>query len=177
KTGVIVDAASGVSGAGRGLKPTTTFTAVDENFTAYGLLNHRHTPEMEQELSKAAGESITVSFNPHLLPMNRGILATMYVTLAEGTTANDLRDTLVRRYDDEPFVRVTEEGIGPSTRDVRGSNQCLLGVFEDRLPGRAIVIGAIDNLVKGSSGQAVQNMNIMLGFPEFLSLEQEPLFP
>ncbi len=175
--GIIIDAKSGVTGAGRAAKQAMLFGEVAEGAHPYGLDGHRHTPEMEQELSKAAGESITVSFNPHLLPMNRGILATMYVTLAEGTTANDLRDTLVRRYDDEPFVRVTEEGIGPSTRDVRGSNQCLLGVFEDRLPGRAIVIGAIDNLVKGSSGQAVQNMNIMLGFPEFLSLEQEPLFP
>jgi len=175
--GIIIDAKSGVTGAGRAAKQAMLFGEVSEGAHPYGLGGHRHTPEMEQELSKAASTTMTISFTPHLLPMNRGLLATMYVTLAEGTTAEDLRDALIRRYEGEPFVRVTEPGIAPATRDVRGSNQCLLGVFEDRLPGRAIVVGAIDNLVKGSSGQAVQNMNVMLGYPETLSLEQLPLFP
>jgi N-acetyl-gamma-glutamyl-phosphate reductase len=175
--GIIIDAKSGATGAGRAAKQAMLYTEVAEGAHAYGLAGHRHTPEMEQELSKAASAAVTISFTPHLLPMNRGLLATMYVTLTGEATADDLRDTLVRRYDDEPFVRITQPGVAPSTRDVRGSNTCLIGVFEDRIPGRAIVIGAIDNLVKGSSGQAVQNMNVMLGYPETLGLEQEPLFP
>lgn len=174
---IIIDAKSGVTGAGRAAKQAMLFGEVAEGTRAYGIAAHRHTPEIEQELSKAAGQPITVSFTPHLLPMNRGLLATMYVTLAGGASAETLRETLIARYDTEPFVRITEPGVAPATQDVRGSNQCLIGVFEDRLPGRAIVVGVIDNLVKGSSGQAVQNMNVMLGLPETLGLEQEPLFP
>ena len=144
---------------------------------AYGIASHRHGPEIEQELSKASGNNITVNFTPHLAPMNRGILASSYVRLMGETTADDLRDCLRECYLDEPFVRVVKEGIAPATRDVRGSNHCLIGVFADRIPGRAIIISAIDNLVKGSSGQAIQNMNIMFNLAETTGLEQEALFP
>lgn len=174
---IIIDAKSGVTGAGRSAKQAMLYAEVAEGAHAYGIASHRHTPEIEQELSKAASSAVSVSFTPHLVPMNRGLLATMYVTLAGDATVDDVRQTLIRRYDGEPFVRITEPGIAPATRDVRGSNHCLIGVFADRLPGRVILVGVIDNLVKGSSGQAVQNMNVMLGFPETLGLEQEPLFP
>ena len=174
---IVIDAKSGVTGAGRGANQAMLYAEVAEGTHAYGIASHRHTPEMEQELSKVASTSVTVSFTPHLLPINRGLLATMYVSLASDATADELRETLVRHYDREPFVRITEPGVAPATRDVRGSNVCSIGVFEDRVPGRAILIGAIDNLVKGASGQAIQNMNVMLGLPEAMGLEQETLFP
>ncbi len=175
--GIIVDAKSGVTGAGRALREEMLFAEVGEGINAYGIARHRHTPEMEQELSKAAGSPVIIGFTPHLVPMNRGILCTIYVTLAEGTTADDARQALAARYADDAFVRVVPEGMAPATRHVRGSNYCLIGVFADRLPGRAIVISAIDNLVKGASGQAVQNMNLVCGFPETTGLAQQPLFP
>ncbi len=174
---IIIDAKSGVTGAGRAAKQAMLYSEVAEGAHAYGIASHRHAPEIEQELSKAASVPVTVSFTPHLLPMNRGLLATMYVTLAGGATTDDLRDTLARKYQDERFVSITDPGVAPATRDVRGSNQCSIGVFEDRLPGRAILVGVIDNLGKGAAGQAVQNMNVMLDFPETLGLEQEALFP
>ncbi len=172
---IIIDAKSGVTGAGRTANEANLFAEVAEGIHAYGVANHRHAPEIEQELSLAAGHSITVTFTPHLVPMNRGILATIYVRLAEGVQAEDLRKTLVRRFHGEPFVRVVEGA--PATRFVRGSNQCHIGVFADRVKGRAILISALDNLVKGASGQAVQNMNLMFGLPETSGLEAEPLFP
>ena len=175
--GIIIDAKSGVSGAGRAAKEANLFTEVSEGIHAYGVANHRHAPEIEQELSVAAGKDVIVTFTPHLVPMNRGILATIYVTLAGGATAKDLRDTLATRFSNEPFVKVMSDGIAPATRHVRGSNQCHIGVFADRAPGRAILISALDNLVKGASGQAVQNMNVMFGLRETSGLEQEPLFP
>jgi N-acetyl-gamma-glutamyl-phosphate reductase len=144
---------------------------------AYGIAQHRHGPEIDQELSKAYGENLTVNFTPHLVPMNRGILATNYVRLVGETTVDDLRACLEERYGDEPFVRVVADGAAPATRHVRGSNHCLIGVFADRLPGRAIIVSVIDNLVKGASGQAVQNMNVMYGMAETTGLEQEALFP
>jgi N-acetyl-gamma-glutamyl-phosphate reductase len=174
---IIIDAKSGVSGAGRAAKETFLFTEVSEGIHAYGVANHRHAPEIEQSLSDAAGRPITVSFTPHLVPMNRGILATIYVQMANGVTAQDLREALEDRFLDEPFVTVVAEGKTPATRHVRGSNQCHIGVFADRVPGRAILISALDNLVKGASGQAVQNMNLMFGHAETAGLEQEPLFP
>jgi N-acetyl-gamma-glutamyl-phosphate reductase len=128
-------------------------------------------------LSAAAGRALTVNFTAHLMPMNRGELLTTYVRLADSATADDLRAALEARYADEPFVRVVPAGTAPATRHVRGSNFCLLGVFEDRLPGRAILVATLDNLVKGSSGQAIQNMNLMLGLDETLALGQQPLFP
>ena len=134
-------------------------------------------PEIEQGLSLAAGRPVTITFTPHLMPMNRGILSTIYVKLTAGHTAADLRSTLETAYADEPFVRVTPEGTSPSTRHVRGSNMALIGVFADRVPGRAILVCAIDNLVKGASGQAIQNMNVMLQIPEITGLSQIAMFP
>ncbi len=174
---IIIDAKSGVTGAGRGLKESMLFGEVAEGVHAYGIAHHRHTPEIEQELSRAAGRAIAVNFTPHLIPMNRGILATIYVRLGKGESPDSLRAALARRYVDEPFVRVVPEGVAPATRHVRGSNHCLIGVFADRLPGRAILVSVLDNLVKGAAGQAIQSMNVMYGLPETAGLEQEPLFP
>ena len=174
---IVIDAKSGVSGAGRAEKEANLFAEVSEAIHPYGLAGHRHAPEIEQMLSLAAGDPVTVSFTPHLVPMNRGILATMYVRLAEGAGAADARRALLQRFRDEPFVRVLEAGRAPATRMVRGANSCAVNLFEDRAPGRVIVVSAIDNLVKGAAGQAVQNFNVAYEFPETLGLEAEPLFP
>jgi N-acetyl-gamma-glutamyl-phosphate reductase len=174
---IIIDSKSGVTGAGRELRQDSLFAEVSEGIHAYGVAKHRHAPEIDQELSLAAGRSITVAFTPHLMPMNRGILSTIYVRLAPGRTAADLRAALERAYEGEPFVRVTPDGTAPATRHVRGSNLALIGVFADRVRGRAILISAIDNLVKGASGQAIQNMNVMLNLPETTALPQIALFP
>lgn len=174
---IIVDAKSGVTGAGRGAKLTSLHSEVSESLVAYKIANHRHTGEMEQELSAAAGQPVTISFTPHLVPMNRGILATCYVALRDGATVSDLRKSLDARYRAEPFVHLAGEGVSPATHHVRGSNHCILGVFADRRPGHAIVLSVTDNLVKGAAGQAIQNMNVMAGFEETLALEQGPLFP
>lgn len=174
---IIVDAKSGVSGAGRSLKEAMLFCEVGEGTHAYGIGTHRHMPEMEQQLALAAGGPVGLSFTPHLLPMNRGELTTAYVRLTGADSADALRDALVRRYEGEPFVRVVPAGMSPATRHVRGSNHCLIGVFPDRRPGHAIVIAAIDNLVRGSSGEAIQNMNLMFGLPEPTGIEQIALFP
>lgn len=174
---IIIDAKSGVSGAGREAKEASLFAEVSEGINAYGIASHRHAPEIEQGLAEAAKKPVVVNFTPHLMPMNRGILSTIYVKLASGASADDLRATLTKRYAGEPFVRVLPKGQAPATRHVRGSNLCLIGVFADRVPGRAIVLSAIDNLVKGASGQAVQNMNVMAGQPEATGLEQVALFP
>ena len=175
--GIIVDSKSGVTGAGRAAKEANLFAEVAEGIHAYGVAGHRHTPEIEQQLAAAAGAAVTVSFTPHLMPMNRGILSTIYVRLADGATPSALRGILAARYADEPFLRVVPEGVSPATRHVRGSNHCLIGVFADRLPGRAILVSVLDNLVKGASGQAVQNFNLVFGLPETAGLEQEPLYP
>jgi N-acetyl-gamma-glutamyl-phosphate reductase len=174
---IIIDSKSGVTGAGRTAKEANLFAEVSEGIHAYGVSYHRHMPEIEQELTRAAGTPITVNFTPHLMPMNRGILSTIYVKLADGANADALRATLAKRYKGEPFVHVVPEGVSPATRHVRGSNHCLIGVFPDRLPGRAIIVSVLDNLVKGASGQAVQNMNVQFGLPETTALEQEALFP
>jgi N-acetyl-gamma-glutamyl-phosphate reductase len=174
---IIIDAKSGVSGAGRDAKLGSLYAEVTEGIHAYGVASHRHAPEIEQGLSEAAGKPIVVNFTPHLMPMSRGILSSIYVKLHNGTSVEDLRRTLEKRYAGEPFVRLLPAGQGPQTRHVRGSNHCLIGIFADRVPGRAILLSAIDNLVKGASGQAVQNMNLMAGLPETAGLEQEPLFP
>lgn len=174
---IVIDAKSGVSGAGRALKEQSLFAEVAEGIHAYGVGRHRHVPEIEQGLALAAGRDVTVSFTPHLVPMNRGILSTIYVRLGKNADAADLRAALAKRYEKEFFVRVLPDGVAPATRHVRGSNFCLIGVFPDRLPDRAIVISAIDNLVKGASGQAVQNFNLVFGIPETTGLEQKPLFP
>lgn len=174
---IIIDSKSGMTGAGRAAKEEMLFSEVSEGIHAYGVAKHRHAPEIEQGLSKAAGRPILVNFTPHLMPMNRGILSSIYVRFANGATAADLRATLERKYAGEAFVRVVPEGVSPATRHVRGSNHVLIGVFADRVPGRAIVLCVEDNLVKGASGQAIQNMNVMTGLPETTGLMQEALFP
>jgi N-acetyl-gamma-glutamyl-phosphate reductase len=174
---IIIDAKSGASGGGRSLKENMLICEVGEGIHPYSIASHRHAPEIEQEISAVAGRPVLTNFTPHLMPMNRGELLTTYVRLAGGASVADLRAALDERYAGEPFVRLAPEGLAPATRHVRGSNFCLLGVFEDRLPGRAILISTLDNLVKGSSGQAIQNMNLMLDLPETLALEQQPLFP
>ncbi len=174
---IIIDAKSGVSGAGRTLKQNILFSEAGEGVSPYGIASHRHVPEIEQELASAAKMPVAINFTPHLVPMSRGELCTCYVRLAGKTTANDLRAALAKAYSKSPFVRIVEDGVVPATQHVRGSNECHIGVFADRIPGRAIVISAIDNLVKGSAGQALQNFNLMYGFEETLGLEQLPLFP
>jgi N-acetyl-gamma-glutamyl-phosphate reductase len=174
---IIIDAKSGISGAGRTLKPNILFSETGEGLSPYGIGSHRHVPEIEQELGVASGAAVTVNFTPHLAPMSRGELCTCYVRLARKTSTADLRKALVSAYADSAFVRIVEEGVIPATQHVRGSNFCHIGVFADRIEGRAIVVSAIDNLVKGSAGQALQNFNLMHGFDETTGLEQLPLFP
>lgn len=174
---IIIDAKSGVSGAGRAAKEGTLHAEVSEGIHAYSVAGHRHAPEIEQGLSRAAGRPVLVNFTPHLMPMNRGILCSLYVRTREGATAGDLVAHLADRFAGEPFVKVLPLGVLPHTRHVRGSNLCLVGATDDRLPGRAILVTVIDNLVKGASGQAIQNMNVMFGLPEAAGLEQAPLFP
>ena len=174
---LIIDAKSGVSGAGRAVKEANLFCEIGESTHPYGVGRHRHMPEIEQELGFAAAKAVMVNFTPHLLPMSRGELVTCHVKLATGVSVTDVRKSLVERYAYEPFVHVLAEGESPSTRQVRGSNHCVVNVFADRLPGRAIVIAAIDNLVKGSAGQAIQNLNVRMGWQETLGLNQAPLFP
>jgi N-acetyl-gamma-glutamyl-phosphate reductase len=173
---IVIDAKSGVTGAGRGLKQNTLFSEAGEGLSPYSVGTHRHAPEIEQEIGVAAGAKVTVNFTPHLIPMSRGELCTSYVRL-DGATADDLRATLEKAYRDEPFVRVARKGVLPQTQNVRGSNYVQIGVIADRIKSRAIVISVLDNLVKGSAGQAMQNMNLMLGFPETTGLEQIALFP
>lgn len=174
---IIIDAKSGVTGAGRAAKEGSLFAEVSEGMHAYGVASHRHGPEIEQSLADAAGHPVPVTFTPHLMPMNRGMLSTIYVQTAPGKTADDLREVLAGRYKAEPFVRVVPKGVVPQTRHVRGSNLCLIGVVADRVPGRVILLSVIDNLVKGASGQAVQNMNLICGLPETMGLDQVPMFP
>ena len=178
---IVVDAKSGMTGAGRAARESMLFSEVSEGFHAYGVGHHRHMAELDQEFSKAAGRNVIVSFTPHLVPMNRGILSTIYVRAASGSarekTAEDLHAILLECYAQEPFVHVLPFGEMPQTRHVRGSNMTFIGVAADRIPGRAIVGAALDNLTQGASGQAVQNMNLMLGFPETMGLEQVALFP
>ncbi|MGB7915309.1 MAG: N-acetyl-gamma-glutamyl-phosphate reductase [Rhodomicrobium sp.] len=174
---IIIDAKSGVSGAGRSLKQNILFSEAGEGLSPYSVASHRHAPEIEQEVSSAAGESVIVNFTPHLVPMSRGELVTAYVRLKEKHKPGDLAAALGEKYAGAPFVRLAPNGTLPSTQFVRGSNYCMLGVYADRIPGRAIVISAIDNLVKGSAGQAVQNFNLMFDFPESAGLQQLPLFP
>ncbi|KAH7575182.1 hypothetical protein JRO89_XS02G0058700 [Xanthoceras sorbifolium] len=174
---IIIDAKSGVSGAGRGAKEANLYSEIAEGIYSYGVTRHRHVPEIEQGLSDAAHSKITVSFTPHLMPMIRGMQSTIYVEMAPGVTIEDLYEQLKISYKDEEFVKLLEKGVVPRTHNVRGSNYCLMNVFPDRIPGRAIIISVIDNLVKGASGQALQNLNIMLGFPENTGLLYQPLFP
>jgi N-acetyl-gamma-glutamyl-phosphate reductase len=173
---IVIDAKSGVTGAGRAAREDMLFAEVSEGFHAYGVGHHRHMAELDQEFSRAAGRDVIVSFTPHLVPMNRGILSTIYVRGLKAS-AQDLHALLVKAYANELFVHVLPFGRLPQTRHVRGSNMTMIGVAADRIAGRAIIGSALDNLTKGASGQAVQNMNLVLGFPETAGLEQVALFP
>jgi N-acetyl-gamma-glutamyl-phosphate reductase len=174
---IIVDAKSGMTGAGRASRESMLFSEVSEGFNAYGVGHHRHMAELDQEFSLAAGRDVVVSFTPHLVPMNRGILSTIYVRGRRGRSAQDLHSILLKFYMRESFVHVLPFGETPHTRHVRGSNMTFIGVAQDRIEGRAIVVSALDNLVKGASGQAIQNMNLVMGWPETMGLEQVALFP
>ena len=173
---IVIDAKSGVTGAGRAAREDMLFAEVSEGFHAYGIGHHRHMAELDQEFSRAAGRDVVVTFTPHLVPMNRGILSTIYVRSLEAS-AQDLHAQLAKAYANEPFVHVLPFGRLPQTRHVRGSNMTMIGVAPNRIAGRAIIGSALDNLTKGASGQAVQNMNLVLGFPETAGLEQVALFP
>src|SRR6202051_369018 len=173
---VVVDAKSGVTGAGRSPKEEMLFTEVSEGFHAYGVGHHRHMSELDQEFSRAAGRDVIVTFTPHLVPMNRGILSTIYVGGLK-VAPEEPHALLLKAYAKEPFVHVLPFGKTPQTRHVRGSNMTFIGVAADRIARRAIIGAALGNLTKGASGQAVQNMNLMLGFPETMGLEQVALFP
>jgi N-acetyl-gamma-glutamyl-phosphate reductase len=174
---IIIDSKSGVSGAGREPKTGSLFCEVSEGFKAYNILKHRHSPEMDQELSKIAGSEINVSFVPHLLPVNRGILSTMYANLKKDISTPDLIDMYQEYYRGEYFVRIYKEGIYPNISSVRGSNFCDIGLIVDKRTKRIVIVSAIDNLIKGAAGQAIQNMNIMCGLRENEGLELIALFP
>jgi len=175
---IIADSASGVTGAGRSAKVDSLYCEINEGYKAYGVGGvHRHTPEIEQELSLLAGEQLVITFTPHLVPMDRGILSTIYATPHKATSTEKLVQLYQEYYDGEPFVRVLPPGNLPSTAFVRGSNFCDIAPLVDQRTGRIIIVSAIDNLVKGASGQAVQNMNLVCGFPESMALEGLALFP
>ena len=179
---LIIDAKSGTSGAGRGAKLPNLFCEVNENMKAYGVTNHRHTPEIEEQLGYAAGKEIVVNFTPHLVPMNRGILATEYATLnkkADGTlpTYEEVKAVYDKYYKKEKFVRVLEKDVCPETKWVEGSNYVDVNFKIDERTGRIVMMGALDNLVKGAAGQAVQNMNLLFGFDEAEGLNLVPMFP
>ena len=174
---LIVDAKSGTSGAGRGAKVPNLFCEVNENIKAYGVATHRHTPEIEEQLGYAAGRPVTLSFTPHLVPMNRGILATEYASLKEMVSWEEVKKIYEKYYGKETFIRVLDQGVCPETKWVEGSNYVDIGFQIDPRTGRIILMGAIDNLVKGAAGQAVQNMNLLFGLPETQGLELVPMFP
>ncbi len=174
---LIADCKSGVSGAGRGASLTTSYCEVTDGFRAYKVAEHRHTPEMEQELTLLSGKTVKVTFTPHLAPMSRGILGTLYAQLVTPLTDKDLFEHYRVFYQDHPFIRLQPPGTWPSTQQVRGSNYCDLGFKVDEERGRVIVVSAIDNLTRGASGLAVHNFNIMMGFPETLGLDVVPLAP
>lgn len=174
---IIVDAKSGTSGAGRGAKVDNLFCEVNENMKAYGVATHRHTPEIEEQLGYACGEKITINFTPHLVPMNRGILATAYASLKKDVTYEEVKAIYDKYYADEKFIRVLEKDVCPQTKWVEGSNYVDVNFKIDPRTNRIIMMGAIDNLVKGAAGQAVQNMNLMFGLKESEGLELVPMFP
>lgn len=174
---LIIDAKSGTSGAGRGAKIPNLYCEVNENIKAYGVSTHRHTPEIEEQLGYVAGKPVTLNFTPHLIPMNRGILITAYATYREGTTPEQIRRAYEEAYKEEYFVRVLEEGVCPETKWVEGSNFVDVNVKVDERTGRAIMMGAMDNITKGAAGQAVQNMNLMFGLEESEGLRLIPMVP
>ena len=174
---VIIDAKSGTSGAGRGAKVDNLYCEVNESIKAYGVGVHRHTPEIEEQLSLAAGKPVTISFTPHLVPMNRGILVTAYGTLLKSVTYEEVKAIYDKYYENEYFVRVLDRDESPQTKWVEGSNFVDVNFKIDPRTNRVVMMGAMDNLVKGAAGQAIQNMNIMFGLPENRGLKLVPMFP
>ena len=174
---LIIDAKSGASGAGRGAKVPNLYCEVNESIKAYGVTTHRHTPEIEEQLGYASGSKVMINFTPHLVPMDRGILVTEYANLKEKVSYEQVKEIYDRYYGKEKFIRVLDEDVNPETRWVRGSNYVDVNFKIDERTGRIIMMGALDNLVKGAAGQAVQNMNIMFGLPEDMGLDQIPMFP
>lgn len=174
---VTIDAKSGATGAGRKATLGLSFTELAEGAQAYGVGNHRHAPEIDQILERGSGVKTCVSFTPHLVPMNRGEITTIYARLSPGTRVADVRAAYETQYLNEPFVHVEAPGVVPQTRHVRASNHCRIGIFPDRADDRVIIIGVIDNLTKGSSGQAVQNLNAVKGWDETTGLNLQPVFP
>lgn len=174
---IIIDAKSGTSGAGRGAKVANLYCEVNENIKAYGVATHRHTPEIEEQLSYASGQNVMLNFTPHLVPMNRGILITAYANLTKQVSEEEIRRIYQKYYEQEYFVRVLQAGECPETRWVEGSNFVDVNVKVDERTGRVIMMGAMDNLIKGAAGQAVQNMNLMFGLDEKEGLMQPPMFP
>ncbi|MXP77367.1 N-acetyl-gamma-glutamyl-phosphate reductase [Lachnospiraceae bacterium WCA-9-b2] len=174
---LIIDAKSGTSGAGRGAKVPNLYCEVNENIKAYGVASHRHTPEIEEQLGYAAREKVALNFTPHLVPMNRGILVTEYASLKKEVTYEDVKAVYDKYYGNERFIRFLDEGVCPETKWVEGSNYVDINVKIDSRTNRIIMMGAIDNLVKGAAGQAVQNMNLMFGLPESEGLKLVPMFP
>lgn len=176
-SGIIVDSKTGVSGAGKGLRASSMFCDVNEGIKAYGVGSHRHSPEIAQELSQAAGTGVNIVFTPHLVPMNRGILTTAYSRLKPGFKANQVREALQDFYAGERFIRILPEGVMPNTKWVYGSNFVDIGIYADEASGNVILVSSIDNLVKGASGQAVQNLNVMLGLEENAGLDFAGVYP
>ena len=174
---IIIEAKSGTSGAGRGAKVNNLFCEVNENIKAYGVATHRHTPEIEEQLSYAAGEQVLINFTPHLIPMQRGILVTAYANLKKKVSYEEVKAAYDKYYANEKFVRVLDKDVVPETRWVEGSNYVDVNFKIDERTGRVIMMGAMDNLIKGAAGQAVQNMNLMFGLEESMGLEQIPMFP
>ena len=174
---VIIDAKSGTSGAGRGAKVNNLYCEVNENIKAYGVATHRHTSEIEDQLSYASGEEVLLNFTPHLIPMNRGILVTAYATLKKDVSYEEVKAIYDSYYKNEKFVRVLDKDVCPETRWVEGSNYVDVNFKIDKRTNRIIMMGAMDNLVKGAAGQAVQNMNLMFGLKETEGLELVPMFP
>jgi len=174
---LIIDAKSGTSGAGRGAKVDNLFCEVNENMKAYGVAGHRHTPEIEEQLGLAAGEKVVVSFTPHLVPMNRGILVTAYASLQSDVSYQEVKAVYDNYYGNETLIRVLNEGICPETKWVEGSNYVDINFKIDPRTNRIVIMGALDNLVKGAAGQAVQNMNLLFGLKETEGLELIPMFP
>ncbi len=174
---IITDAKSGTSGAGRSTKTDNLFCEVNENIKAYGVTDHRHTPEIEEQLSYAAGQNVIINFTPHLVPMNRGILTTSYAALKKETSYEEVREIYDKYYKDEFFIRVLDRDVYPQTKWVKGSNFVDLNFKIDHRTNRIVVLGAMDNLVKGAAGQAVQNMNIMFGLDETSGIKHVPMFP
>lgn len=174
---IIIDAKSGTSGAGRGAKVDNLYCEVNENIKAYGVASHRHTPEIEEQLGYAAGEEIRINFTPHLVPMNRGILITAYASLKKDVSYEEVKAVYDKSYENECFVRVLDQDVCPQTKWVEGSNYVDVNFKIDKRTNRIIMMGAMDNLVKGAAGQAVQNMNLLFGFDETMGLQLVPMFP